>query len=257
MTVFSQIWRSSLGKKYIMGISGFILVAFILVHMMGNFQLFFPPYWINTYWEFLHARHELIWPARLFLLTMLGLHIWSAFRLRADNRAARPQGYAGNPRPFAATFASRTILMSGLIIGAFLVFHLLHFAFEVKAVNLTGIDFSDLRDEAGRPHLYLMLLLAFGQWPVAVFYVLAVGLLCLHLSHGMRAMFQSIGWNWTFGGVAHLPNLIAKWGAVFIFVIYSSIPVAVLCGYEHERGYKAKELDRIAKAQAAGKGAAK
>jgi succinate dehydrogenase / fumarate reductase, cytochrome b subunit len=251
MSLVSQVWHSSVGKKYIMGISGFVLVFFIFIHMVGNFQIFFPPYWINTYGEFLHARHELIWPARLFLATMLGLHIWSAFRLRADNQAARPVGYAGDPTPFAATYASRTILMSGLIIAAFLVFHLMHFAFEIEQTNLIGIDFSELHDEAGRPDLYLMLLLGFSHKPIAVFYIAAVGLLCIHLSHGMRAMFQSVGWNWTFGGVPHLPNLLARWGALLFFLIYSSVPVAVMCGWGKD--YKESALKRMNIQQAAGK----
>jgi succinate dehydrogenase / fumarate reductase cytochrome b subunit len=255
MTVFSQVWRSSVGKKYIMGISGFVLVFFIFIHMVGNFQIFFPPYWINTYGEFLHARHELIWPARIFLSIMLGLHVWSAFRLRAENKTARPVGYAGDPKPFAATYASRTILMSGVIIGAFLVFHLMHFAFEVKQANMIGIDFSDLHDQSGRPDLYLMLVLGFSHWPISVFYIAAVGLLCIHLSHGMRAMFQSVGWNWTFGGVPHLPNLLARWGALLFFLIYSSVPMAVMCGWGKD--YREAALNRLNIQQPAAKETAK
>ena len=90
MNFFMKIWRSSLGKKYIMGISGFMLVFFIFTHMMGNLQLFVGPYWINTYGQFLHERHEILWPVRIVLLTLVVLHIWSAFKLRAENRAARP-----------------------------------------------------------------------------------------------------------------------------------------------------------------------
>jgi len=79
----------------------------------------------------------------------------------------------------------------------------------VRAINLTGVD-SARCAIPGRPDIYLMLLLGFSQWPVAAFYIIAVGLLCLHLSHGMRAMFQSVGWKWTFGGVSHLPDRIAR-----------------------------------------------
>lgn len=254
MSFVSQLWRSSLGKKYFMGLSGFVLVFFIFTHMIGNFQIFFGPYWINTYGQFLHDRHEVIWPARVVLLTMVVLHVWSAFRLRAENRAARTVGYAQNPVPFATTYASRTILLSGLIVGAFVVYHLLHFTLEVPAANflkdplgiqaesLKPVDFDRLRDEGGRPDIYTMIVLGFSQPVVSAFYLLALGLLCLHLSHGMRAMFQSVGWNWTFGGVSNLPNLIAKWGAVLIFLIYASIPVAVLCGYG--RDYARQSLER-------------
>jgi succinate dehydrogenase / fumarate reductase cytochrome b subunit len=234
MSFVSQLWRSSLGKKYLMGLSGFVLVFFIFTHMMGNFQIFFGPYWLNTYGQFLHDRHELIWPARIVLVTMVLLHAWSAFRLRAENRAARTVGYAHNPVPFATTYASRTILMSGLIVGAFVVYHLLHFTLEVPAANFLK-DPLGIQAESLKP-------VDFGQPVVSAFYLLALGLLCLHLSHGMRAMFQSVGWNWTFGGVSNLPNLIAKWGAVLIFLIYSSIPVAVLCGYG--RDYARQSIER-------------
>jgi succinate dehydrogenase / fumarate reductase, cytochrome b subunit len=251
MNFLMKIWHSSLGKKYIMGISGFALVFFVFVHMMGNLQLFGGPYWINTYGQFLHERHEILWPARIGLLTLVVLHIWSAFKLRAENRAARPVGYAGDPTPFAASYASRTIMMSGIIIAAFVIFHLLHYALAVRAVNLTGIDFGELRDSEGRPDLYLMLLLGFSKWPISVFYIVAVGLLCLHLSHGMRAMFQSVGWKWTFGGVSKLPDRIARWTALVFFILYASIPTAVMCGYG--KAYKEKALQQLTAVASAGK----
>ena len=243
MNFLMKIWHSSLGKKYIMGISGFVLVSFIVAHMLGNLQVFIGPSWINTYGQLLHDNHEILWPARIVLLTIIGLHIWSAVKLRAENRAARPVGYAGNPAPLASSYASRTAMMSGLIIAAFVIFHLLHYTLRVRAVNLTGIDFSTLRDSAGRPDIYLMLLLGFSQWPVAVFYIIAVGLLCLHLSHGMRAMFQSVGWKWTFGGVSHLPDQIARWFAVLIFILYTSVPIAVMCGFG--QGYREAAIQQL------------
>jgi succinate dehydrogenase / fumarate reductase, cytochrome b subunit len=255
MNFLKKIWHSSLGKKYVMGISGFMLVFFVMTHLMGNLQIFVGPYWLNTYGQFLHERHEILWPARLVLLTMIVLHIRSAISLRAENRAARPVGYANNPPSFAASYASRTLMMSGIIIAAFIVFHLLHYALAVRAVNLTGLDFSALRDAEGRPDLYLTLLLGFSRWPISVFYIIAVGLLCLHLSHGMRAMFQSVGWKWTFGGVSHLPDKIARWFALMLFILYISIPVAVMCGYG--KAYKEQALAQLASGAAAGKEAAR
>jgi len=244
-----------------MAVSGFVLVFFILTHMMGNFQIFFGPYWINTYGEFLHDRHEVLWPARIVLLTMLGIHIWAAFKVRAENKAARPVIYDGAPKPFAASHASRTILLSGLMIGAFVIYHLLHYTFTMKAVNLVSaplgiksdllktVDFSQLLDEKGRQDIYTMMVLGFSVPIVSLFYVVALSFLCLHLSHGMRAMFQSIGWAWTFGGTQNVPNLIARWAAVFIFVIYTSIPVAVLCGFG--RAHARQTLDRYLAGQTA------
>lgn len=255
MHFLKKIWHSSLGKKYVMGISGFVLVFFVTTHLMGNLQIFVGPYWINTYGQFLHERHEVLWPARIFLITMIVLHIWSALKLRAENRAARPVGYDNNPPSFAASYASRTLMMTGIIVAAFVVFHLLHYALEVRAANFLGIDFSTLRDSAGRPDLYLMLLLGFSRWPVSVFYIFAVGLLCLHLSHGMRAMFQSVGWKWTFGGVSHLPDRIARWFALMLFILYISIPLAVMCGYG--KAYRENALQQLTSSAAAGKEAAR
>jgi succinate dehydrogenase / fumarate reductase cytochrome b subunit len=146
-------------------------------------------------------------------------------------------------------------MMSGLIIAAFVIFHLLHYTLRVRAVNLTGMDFSTLRDSAGRPDVYLMLLLGFSQWPVAVFYIIAVGLLCLHLSHGMRAMFQSVGWKWTFGGVSHLPDRIARWFAVVIFILYTSVPVAVMCGFG--KAYRETAVQQLTAGAVPGKEAAR
>jgi succinate dehydrogenase / fumarate reductase cytochrome b subunit len=261
MNSAAYLFKSSLGKKYLMAISGFVLVFFILTHMMGNFQIFFGPYWINTYGEFLHERHEVLWPARIILITLVVVHIWAAFKLQAENKAARPVGYERDPKPFAASHASRTILMSGLMIGAFVIYHLLHYTFTVKAVNLLSeplgvksellktVDFRQLLDEKGRQDVFTMVVLGFSVPVVSAFYLVAMALLCLHLSHGMRAMFQSIGWAWTFGRNQSVPTLIARWAAVFIFVIYSSIPVAVLCGYG--RTYARQTLQRYIAQQSA------
>lgn len=261
MNSAAHLFKSSLGKKYLMAISGFMLVFFIMTHMMGNFQIFFGPPWINAYGEFLHERHEVIWPARIILVAMVILHIWAAFALRAENKAARPVGYAGDPKPFATSHASRTILLSGLMIGAFVIYHLLHYTFLVKYVNLVNeplgvksallktVDFSQLLDARGRQDIYTMIVLGFNVPVVSAFYLLAMGLLCMHLSHGMRAMFQSVGWAWTFGGSPNVPYVIARWTAVFVFIVYSSIPVAVLCGYG--RAHARQTLERYIAQQSA------
>ena len=251
MDTLRNLFSSSLGKKYILAVSGFVMVFFIATHLMGNFQFFFGPEWLNTYGDFLHERHEILWPARLVLTTLVLLHIWASVKLAVENKAARPVGYAGDPTPFATTYASRTILMSGLVIAAFVVFHLLHYTFNVREVNLTGQDFGTLRDAQGRSDIYLTMLIGFSHPLVSGFYVLALALLCLHLSHGMRAMFQSIGWSWTFGGVPNLPDRLARWGAVLIFILYASIPVAVLCGYG--KPYREQALHQMTLTQEASK----
>src|SRR3954471_10445498 len=109
-----------------MAISGLVMFLFVIGHLAGNLQIFLGPEAINRYGHFLQTNPELIWPARLFLLLMIALHIWSAIKLSMENKAARPIGY-GEYKPVGSSYASRTMLMSGIIIFAFIVYHLLHF----------------------------------------------------------------------------------------------------------------------------------
>src|SRR6185312_4001738 len=143
MKVITNIFRSSLGKKYIMAISGLVLFLFVIAHLAGNLQFFLGPESINRYGDFLQTNVELLWPARIFLLLMIGLHIWSAIKLSAENKAARPVGYA-NWNPTAASYASRTMLMSGIIVLVFIIYHLLHYTVQVQAINFTGHNFVKL-----------------------------------------------------------------------------------------------------------------
>jgi len=232
MNILANLFKSSLGKKYIMAISGGALFLFVVGHLLGNLQIFLGPNAINRYGEFLQANKEILWPARLGLLLMVALHIWAAVKLSAENKAARPIGYADNPVPVAASYASRTMLVSGLIIAAFVLYHLLHYTLQVRILNFTGKDFLALHDADGRHDLFRMMVIGFSQPLVSGFYILAMGLLCLHLSHGVSAMFQSLGWkNPVYGP---LIDRVAKTVAWVIFLGYISIPIAVLLGYGKE-----------------------
>src|SRR5215471_21129155 len=126
MKIIANIFGSSVGKKFIMAVSGLVLFLFVVGHMAGNLQIFLGPEALNRYGHFLQTNPELIWPARLGLLLMVGLHIWSAAALSRENKAARPVGYA-EYQPVGSSLASRTMLMSGLIILVFIVYHLLHY----------------------------------------------------------------------------------------------------------------------------------
>jgi len=228
MNVVAHLFNSSLGRKYVMALSGAALFFFVIGHLLGNLQIFLGPEPLNAYGHFLQSTPEILWPARVGLLAMVVLHIWSALKLSAENKAARPIPYA-NWHPTSASYASRTMLMSGLIIAAFVVYHLLHFTVQAKAVNLTGQDFGALVDAKGRHDVYRMMIAGFSYPVVSGFYVLAIGLLCLHLSHGAGAMFQSVGWkNEAYG---RRIDRCARVGAWVIFLGYSSIPLAVLLGY--------------------------
>jgi succinate dehydrogenase / fumarate reductase cytochrome b subunit len=237
MKLISRIFNSSLGKKYLMALTGLVLFLFVAGHLAGNLQIFLGREAINRYGHFLQSNPELIWPVRLFLLLMVGLHIWSAIQLTLENRAARPLAY-GQYNPVGSTYASRTMLVGGLIVLAFIVYHLLHYTVKLPAINLTGKDFAGeafrevTRTGVHQHDVYAMMVAGFSNVWVSAFYILGMGLLCLHLSHGLSSMFQSLGWK----NNAWRPCLDrgARIVAVLIFIGYSSIPVAILLGFGRE-----------------------
>src|ERR1051326_8543198 len=161
MNIVTRLFKSSLGRKYIMALSGAALFFFVIGHLLGNLQVFLGPEQLNAYGHFLQTTPEILWPARIGLLAMVSLHIWSAVTLAAENRAARPIPYA-NWSPSVASYASRTMLMSGLIVAAFVIYHLLHFTVQARAVNLTGQDFSAYLDAKGRHDVYRMMIAGFS-----------------------------------------------------------------------------------------------
>src|SRR5688572_13057314 len=145
MNLIRRTWRSSLGKKYIMAVSGCALFGFVIGHLLGNLQIFLGPEPLNRYGHFLQTTPELVWPLRIGLLAMIGLHIAAAIALTRENRAARPVPYA-HLEVVAASYASRTMFMSGIIVFVFIIYHLLHFTIQVPQINLTGQDFRALED---------------------------------------------------------------------------------------------------------------
>jgi succinate dehydrogenase / fumarate reductase cytochrome b subunit len=237
MNIISNVFQTSVGKKYVMAVTGFLLFLFVLGHLAGNLQIFLGREAINRYGDFLQSNPELIWPARLGLLLMLGLHIWSALKVSLENRAARPVAYSVY-QPVGSTYASRTMLVGGLIVFVFIVYHLLHYTAQVQYLNLTGRNFAVFMESLPghvppeRHDIYKMMVVGFSNPLVSCFYVLGLALLCLHLSHGASSMFQSLGWK----NDAYRPFLdkAACVVAVLIFVGYTSIPVAILCGYGKE-----------------------
>ncbi len=236
MNIIAKRFNSSLGKKLLMALTGCALFLFVIAHLLGNLQIFLGPEAINAYGEFLQSKPGLVWTARLGLLALVSLHIWSAMKLSAENKAARPVDYADAPVPPAASYASRTMLMSGLIIAAFIIYHLLHFTVQVQSINFVSDpllnDFAQLRDTRGRHDVYAMMVAGFRVPLVSLFYIAAVGLLCLHLSHGASAMFQSAGL--TNKACRPLIDRFAKVVAWVIFLGYASIPLAILLSYGKE-----------------------
>ncbi len=237
MSIITNVFKSSLGKKYIMAVTGFVLFLFVIGHLAGNLQIFIGREAINRYGAFLQSNLELLWPVRIILLVMVGLHIWSAIALSLENNAARPVNYQVY-QPVGSSFASRNMLVGGLIVLVFIVYHLLQYTAEVQFVNLTGQNFKTFMEPLPgqfppeRHDIFKMMVVGFSNFWVSGFYVLGLALLCLHLSHGASSMFQSLGWR----NEAYRPFLdrAAQVVAVIIFLGYTSIPVAILCGYGKE-----------------------
>jgi succinate dehydrogenase / fumarate reductase cytochrome b subunit len=231
MKVINNIFGSSVGWKFVMAISGGVLFLFVVGHLLGNLQIFLGPEAINRYGHFLQSNLELIWPVRIGLLLMLGLHVWSAIQVSRENKAARPAGYAVH-QPVGASYSSRTMLMSGLIILTFIIYHLLHYTVQSQAINFTGQNFHGFVDAKGRHDVFRMMVVGFGNPWVTGFYLLGMALLCLHLGHGVSSMFQSLGLKTKEYG--RCLDCGARVVAGLIFLGYSSIPVAVLLGFGKE-----------------------
>ncbi|MEZ5170975.1 MAG: succinate dehydrogenase cytochrome b subunit [Acidimicrobiia bacterium] len=185
-----DFYSSDVGKKWVMAVTGLMLLGFVLVHMIGNLKVFLGPDEINLYGESLRdlgghlvPRTSLLWILRIGLVAAFGLHILAAAQLTASNRRARGErGQA--PRDYvAANFASRTMRWTGIIVAAFIVYHLLDLTWGV-----TNPDFV-------RGDVYDNMVASFERVPVAVVYIVANILLGIHIFHGAWSMFQSLGVN--------------------------------------------------------------
>ena len=220
------LWRTLIGKKIVMAVTGVVLIGFIIAHMLGNLKMFSGPDEINAYSKFLRevgqpelAYGQLLWIVRIVLLVCVALHITAAVQLTLMSRAARPVGYTVK-KNIETTFAARLMRWGGVLLAVFVIFHLLH---------LTGgvVGF-----EAGQfKHLavYQNVMAAFHVWPVAIFYLVAMAALCLHLGHGIWSLLQTLGWS-TARNEAMLKTV--SWIiAIVVFAGFSSIPVAVMAGW--------------------------
>ncbi|MGE0128013.1 MAG: succinate dehydrogenase cytochrome b subunit [Blastocatellales bacterium] len=220
-----RLWRSSLGKKYVMAVTGLGLWVFVIIHLLGNLQIFLGPERLNAYGQALKSMPALLWGARIGLLTIGVLHVVAAAQLSRANRRARPISYA-DKKVVASTVAQRTMLISGLILLAFIIFHLAHFTF-----GWIDPEYLEFRDPLvpSRHDVYLMMIVGFSNPLVSAFYVFSMGLLLLHLSHGVSSTFQSLGLRSkkTFGFFDKL----AKISALLIFLGNCAIPLAIRLGW--------------------------
>jgi succinate dehydrogenase / fumarate reductase cytochrome b subunit len=221
-----SFWRSSIGKKWLVAITGVMLLGFVAGHLVGNLQMFAGPEKINAYAEFLHANEKLLWVARVGLIAAFGLHIAATATLVIQNKVARPYAYELE-RNVQAKISTRTMAYSGLTVLCFVVFHLLHYTLRVTDPRFKLETDGGLL--ASAHDVYRMVLMGFESPLVSGFYLLSVGLLSLHLSHGISSAVQTFGME-----SRKSAQRIRQTGRLLsgaIFVGYASIPAAVLLGY--------------------------
>jgi succinate dehydrogenase / fumarate reductase cytochrome b subunit len=184
-----RLYSTYVGKKYAMAVSGIVLMLFVLGHMIGNLKIYLGAsdldrygHWLRTVGEPALPAQTLLWIVRIVLLAAVAIHIHAAYRLTLVNRRATPVHYA-SPRDYvAADFASRTMRWTGVIVGLFVIFHLLDLTW--------GTANPGFRD--GDP--YHNVIESFQRTPVAIVYIAGNLALAIHLYHGAWSLTQSMGW---------------------------------------------------------------
>jgi succinate dehydrogenase / fumarate reductase, cytochrome b subunit len=211
----SRFWRSSVGKKAVMAVTGIGMIVFLISHVLGNLQVFAGPLKINEYSAALRRLGPLLWLARAGLLAALILHVVAAYQLTQRKSAARPVGYE-NQDPQISTFAARTIRWGGVLLLVFVVLHLLHFTFGTIH---PAFDHKDV---------YGNIVAGFQIWWVALLYLAAMIGLGLHLYHGTWSSFRTLGLTRPSGNpMKRRAAAILAWA---VYLGFSIIPIAVLAG---------------------------
>jgi len=209
-------YEASIGKKVVMAVTGCILFLFVVGHLLGNLQVYLGPEVLNAYARKLRELGPLLWVVRGVLLLSVLVHIITGVQLWLANRAARPVGYVRR-NWVRGSFSSRTMILSGPLIGLFVLYHLLHLTW--------GTVHPEFNHELD---VYANVVRGFSHWPASLAYIVAMVVLGFHLAHGIWSMFQSVGWNHP----RYMPA-IQKAAVVLAVLIVAgniSIPVAVLAG---------------------------
>ena len=208
-------YEAPVGKKITVGVTGLILIGYVVAHMLGNLQIFLGRERINAYAELLHNAGPLLWTARIVLLAAVGLHIVFTLQLWLLKRNARPVRYV-KKIDVPSAYAARTMILSGPLIAAFVIFHVLHLT-----TGQAGLPFEPL-------NVYDNVVRGFRIWYVSLAYMVAVSLVGVHVWHGLWSMLHTLGldderYRPTLQFISHAVGLLTALG-------YLSIPVAVLTG---------------------------
>ncbi len=224
MSWLSRFLRSTIGQKIVMAVSGLLLVGFVIAHMLGNLQIFLGADALNSYAAIMQGNQGILWVARLGLLGAVGAHIWSAFKLTMAAKAARPVSYKKRSW-FDERYAARTMRVGGVILLAFIVYHILHFT-----VGTVHGDFQHCADVNGvfTCYAYENVVGGFSNPLIGGFYVIAQVFLGLHLTHGVWSMTRTLG-----QGNPRFDDMARKAAAatgLIITIGNCSIPIAIMAG---------------------------
>lgn len=219
----TNLYRSSVGKKVFMAVTGALFVVFVLGHMYGNLKAFYGPETFNHYAEFLREmgspllmHGQLLWILRILLLLALVLHVTPAIQLWLAGHNARPVKYQHGLQPEESTFASRTMRWGGLLLLAFIILHLLH------------LTLGTLHPDFVKGDAYNNLVVGFQWWPVPVAYIIVMAALCFHLYHGVWSALQTLGVNHPRFNRYRRPLALVV--AAVVFIGFITTPVAVMTG---------------------------
>ncbi len=224
-TILGRVAESSIGAKWVMAVTGVLFVLWLILHLVGNLQVFKGAEIFNGYAAFLANEPALLWGQRLFVFVIVVLHVSAGLRLWYLNRKARPQAYQAY-RYRKATWITRTMAYTGLLLLAFILFHLAHF-------TLGWVIPSEFKSMSGQgvPDVFHMVVASFERGGIVAIYVVGMALLALHLSHGIWSAIQTLGLNgrrWTPFAVQA-----GRVIAVMIAAAFVAIPIGILLGFHH------------------------
>ena len=225
-------WDSTIGKKFVMAITGIVLFGYVVLHLWGNLKVFAGAKILDNWAHFLRifgdpvfGSSQVLWIIRVFLLTCLVLHIVAAYQLTMRDRASRPVGYS-QVKSQESTYASRTMRWGGIFILLFIIYHVL----DLTTGTLHPSNYGAFHDGA----VYSNVVGDFQNWPIALIYVLAVSILGLHLYHGIWSVFQTLGLNNERSII--MWRKVATVVAIVLTIGNIAIPLSVLFGVINAKG---------------------
>jgi succinate dehydrogenase / fumarate reductase cytochrome b subunit len=211
-----SFYDAPIGKKTVMAITGVILFGFVFVHMAGNMQIFLGSEAFDAYGRLLRTEPALLWLARLILLASVIMHVVAAIQLNALKQKARPIGYQKTAN-VQSSLASRTMIWSGVVVAAFIVYHIMNLT-----LGAVGLPFQE-------GHVFDNAIATFRIPAISIAYIVAMILLGFHLNHGVWSMFQSLGVSNPrySAGLKRFANIFS----ILVVLGFISIPIAVMAGY--------------------------